>query len=76
MSIGADNVDVKTIQEQQAWEHYKAIEDENYHLKRQLRNKNDQLRKLKASYRSLNEKYKKLNESRKPRFRNKGKKRV
>lgn len=66
-------MDNKTIQEQQAWIHYKAIESENFHLKKQLQNKNKQLRALKASYRALNDKYKKLNESRKPRFRNNGK---
>ena len=62
-----------TIKEQQAWEHYKAIEDENFHLKRQLANKNKQIRGLKANYRALNDKYKRLVEARKPRFRNNGK---
>ena len=65
----------QTEHEERLYEHYKAIEDENFHLKRQLVNKNKQIRALKASYRALNDKYKKLVEQRKPRFRNNGKKR-
>lgn len=63
----------QTEHEERMYEHYKSIEDENFHLKKQLQNKNKQLRALKASYRALNDKYRKLNESRKPRFRNNGK---
>ena len=52
------------------WEHYKAIEAENYSLKRQLVHKNKEIRALKKSYSALLSKYKKLNESRKPRYNN------
>lgn len=60
----------QTEHEQRMHDHYAAIEDENFHLKRQLANKNKQIRALKASYRAINDKYKKLVEQRKPRFRN------
>lgn len=55
------------------WEHYKAIEDENFHLKQQLRNKNKTISNMRASYSALNKKYKKLTDNQKPKFRNNGK---
>ncbi|MEK5081163.1 hypothetical protein MKX73_19750 [Solibacillus sp. FSL W7-1436] len=68
--------DEQTVQEQEAWEHYKKIEAENYMLKRQLINRNETIRALKKSYGSLNKKYKALLDHKKPRFRNNGKKKI
>ena len=64
-------MDEQTVHEERMWDHYKALEAENYHLKKQLLRKNDQIRGLKASYSALNYKYKKLTENKKQRFINK-----
>lgn len=63
-------MDELTVSDEMLWEHYKAIEAENYHLKNQLTRKNKENRALKKSYSALLSKYKKLNESRKPRYNN------
>lgn len=63
-------MDELTVSEQQLWEHYKAIESENYHLKNQLQRKNKQVRTLKAEYASLLSKYKKLTDNKKPKYNN------
>lgn len=54
----------------------KNLEDENISLKKQLRNKNKELKEWKSKYFNLLNKYKAVTGSRKPRYRNKGKKRV
>lgn len=58
----------ETILEQKAYEHYKKVEAENYHLKRQLQNKNKDVKMLKHRIRVLENAEKKRN--RKPNFRN------
>ena len=63
--------DDKTVQEQKAWEYYKKLEDENYHLKRQLRNARDENRSLKKEKAAILKKYKPKNK--KPKYRNNGK---
>lgn len=68
--------DEQTVQEQEAWEHYKKIEAENYSLKNQLKNKNAIIKDWQKSYSALNKKYKLLLDNRKPRFRNNGKKKI
>lgn len=66
-------MDKITEHEQRMFEHYKAIETENYHLKNQLKNKNNQISALKKQNSNLVKKIKKLNEGKKPRYRNNGK---
>jgi predicted RNase H-like nuclease (RuvC/YqgF family) len=41
----------QTVLEQMAYEHYKKVEAENYHLKRQLQNKNKDIKQLKHEVR-------------------------
>lgn len=69
-------MDEQTILEQAAWERYAAIEAENHHLKKQLKNKNKIISDWQGRYGALNKKYKALVDHRKPRFRNNGKKRI
>lgn len=52
------------------------LEKQNFDLKNLINHKNDEYRALKAAYNSLDQKYKQLTQHRKPRYRNKGKKRV
>mgnify|MGYP006924683700 CR=1 FL=1 len=59
----------QTVREQSTWEHYKSIEAENYHLKRQLANKSKENKRLKRVISALKENRKKD----KQRFRNNGK---
>ena len=68
-------MDEVTLYEQKAWEHYKKIEAENFHLKNQLARKNKEIKELKHHNRALIQ-YKKNNEQRKERYRNNGKKRT
>lgn len=68
-----DVFDNATVMEQEAYEHYKKIEAENYHLKRQLQNKNQDIKRLKHSIRVWKGKYEKLTENRKPRYNNRRK---
>lgn len=65
--------DEETLQEQSIWEHYKAIESENYYLKRQLINKNKEINKLKFEVQAWRSKYKVSIKDRKQRYRNNGK---
>lgn len=75
---------MRQIEEQQPkelepWEYQMIIaklEKDIYDLKNQLSNRNHQILELRAGYKALNEKYKQLTQHRKPRYRNKGKKRV
>ncbi|MGG0657634.1 hypothetical protein [Rummeliibacillus pycnus] len=59
----------QTVREQSTWEHYKLIEAENYHLKRQLANKNKEIKRLKRIISTLKENMKQD----KQRYRNNGK---
>ncbi len=59
----------QTVREQSTWEHYKLIEAENFHLKRQLANKNKENKQLKRVISALKEDKKKD----KQRYRNNGK---
>ncbi len=59
----------QTVREQSTWEHYKLIEAENFHLKRQLANKNKENKQLKRVISALKEDKKKE----KQRYRNNGK---
>lgn len=52
------------------------LEKDLYDLKNQLSNRNHQILELRAEYKALNEKYKQLTQHRKPRYRNKGKKKI
>ena len=52
------------------------LEKENYDLKNQLSNRNHLILELRAGYNALNKKYKQLTQHRKPRYRNKGKKKI
>jgi uncharacterized protein (DUF305 family) len=40
-------MDEQTIYEQQVYDHYKKVEAENFHLKKQLSNKNKEIKRLK-----------------------------
>ncbi|MGX9134077.1 hypothetical protein ACWV26_06805 [Rummeliibacillus sp. JY-2-4R] len=59
----------QTVREQSTWEHYKLIEAENFHLKRQLANKNKENKQLKRVISALKENKKQD----KQRYRNNGK---
>lgn len=52
-------MDESTASEQRVYEHYKRVEAENYHLKRQLSHRNKEIRELKRSIRFWKEKAKK-----------------
>ncbi|MGE7840623.1 hypothetical protein ACQKNX_07520 [Lysinibacillus sp. NPDC093712] len=62
--------DGKTVTEQNVWEHYKKVEAENFHLKKQLVNKNREMQKLKRVISVWKAKYEKLTENRKPKYKN------
>ena len=62
-----------TLHEQVLWERYNAIEAENYHLKRQLTNKNNEIRSLKNEIKLWRNKYKGVIKNKKLRYRNNGK---
>ncbi len=62
--------DGKTLTEQNVWEHYKKVEAENFHLKKQLVNKNRQIKQLKRVISQWKAKYEKLMENRKPKYKN------
>lgn len=62
--------DGKTLTEQNVWEHYKKVEAENFHLKKQLVNKNRQIKQLKRVISKLKDKFEKLTENRKPKYKN------
>ncbi|KOS61569.1 hypothetical protein FJQ98_15900 [Lysinibacillus agricola] len=62
--------DGKTVTEQNVWEHYKRVEAENFHLKKQLVNKNRQINQLKRVISQWKSKYEKLMENRKPKYKN------
>lgn len=62
--------DGKTLTEQNVWEHCKKVEAENFHLKKQLVNKNRQIKQLKRVISTLKAKYEKLIENRKPKYKN------
>ncbi len=49
----------KTVQEQRAWEHYKGIEDENFHLKKRIAKLEKENKSLKHHNRAL-KKYKSI----------------
>lgn len=66
-------MDKITEHEQRMYDHYKAIEAENYHLKNQLKNKNKENIKLRKQNANLVKKVCKQNQDKKPRFRNNGK---
>lgn len=66
-------MDELTRFEQETWEHYNKIEAENYHLKRQLTNKNKEIKNLKKSLGYFKMLLRKENENKKPRYRNNGK---
>lgn len=64
----------KTVQEQAAWEHYKAIEAENHHLKKQLANKNRDIKRLKHLVRVWRGKFNDLiSQKGKPKYKNRSK---
>lgn len=63
----------QTAHEERMYEHYKRIEDENYHLKKQLYRANKNTRYWKKKYFNLERKYKKVTDNQKPRYRNNGK---
>jgi len=63
------SLDESTASEQVVYEHYKKIEAENYHLKRQLSHKHKEIRELKRSIRFWKEKAKK-NHNPKPQYKN------
>ena len=67
--------DNQTIMEQEAYEHYKKTEAENYHLKKQLANKNKDIKRLKHEVRVWKGKHDKLTQNRKPRYNNNGNRR-
>ena len=60
----------RTEYEERMWNHFKAIEAENYHLKNQLANKNREIKALKKSYSALNGKYKKVMQTKKDKYNN------
>lgn len=62
--------DGKTVTEQNVWEHYKKVEAENFHLKKQLVNKNKQIKHFKRVISTWKSKYEKLTENRKPKYKN------
>lgn len=63
--------DEKTVEEQTAWEYYKSIETENYHLKKQLDNKNREIKRLKHLVRVWRSKFNDLiSNKRKPKYKN------
>lgn len=57
-------MDIQTVQEQKAWEHYKAIEEENFRLQKEVDKYRNDNKKLKHQVRVLGN-YKKQNEERK-----------
>ena len=63
-------MDEMIVQEQAAWEHYKAIEAENYHLKRQLAKKNKENKQLKHFIRVWKTRYEKATENKRPSYNN------
>ena len=72
-------VDEQSSEELEPWEYrilIAKLEKDNYDLKNQLSNRNHQILELRAGYKALNEKYKQLTQHRKPRYRNKGKKKI
>ncbi|GEM_PF-1899403 len=62
--------DEQTVNEQNAWGYYKNVEAENFHLKKQLVNKNKQIKQLKRVISTWKGKYEKLTENRKPKYKN------
>lgn len=68
--------DLKTAQEQHVWEHYQKMEWENYNLKKNNKRLRKSLQSLEKQYILIYKKLKELEDSKKPRFRNNGKKRV
>ncbi|QIC46183.1 hypothetical protein GAG94_03030 [Lysinibacillus sphaericus] len=62
--------DGKISTEQTVWEHYKKVEAENFHLKKQLVNKNRQIKQLKRVISTWKTKFEKLTENRKPKYKN------
>lgn len=62
--------DEQTVNEQNAWEYYKKVEAENFHLKKQLVNKNRQIKHLKRVISTWKTKFEKLTENRKPKYKN------
>lgn len=64
--------DEQTVMEQEAFEHYKKIEAENFHLKKQLQNKNKDIKRLKHVIRTYKIREEKANANRKPPYKNRG----
>ncbi|MEQ6355117.1 hypothetical protein ABNX05_10860 [Lysinibacillus sp. M3] len=62
--------DWETLTEQTVWEYYKKVEAENFHLKKQLVNKNKQIKHLKRVISTWKGKFEKLTENRKPKYKN------
>lgn len=62
--------DEQTVNEQNAWEYYKKVEAENFHLKKQLVYKNRQIKQLKRVISIWKGKFEKLTENRKPKYKN------
>jgi septal ring factor EnvC (AmiA/AmiB activator) len=58
----------ETVHEQQLYDHYKKTEAENFHLKRQLSNKNKEIKKLKHVIRVYKSKLEQ--KPKKPNYRN------
>lgn len=63
-------IDEQTVMEQEAFEHYKKIEAENFHLKKQLQNKNKDIKRLKHVIRTYKIREEKANQHRKPEYKN------
>lgn len=68
--------DNHTVQEQEAWEHYKKIEAENHHLKKQLVRKGKEIKDLRHTVKALVAFKKRVESEKKARYRNNGKKRT
>lgn len=60
--------DEATVIEQKAYEEYKKVEAENYHLKRQLANKNKEIKQLKHYARTLKIRVQKAEDRRKDKY--------